>query len=248
MIHQPRIAVRSVNLVGLIILVVVSLGACATNRYIGSVGRDGTYANRGYGFALRLSDSDLLTRWQVLNPTELPLSGSDGLPVPRRDRIDLNGDGLLTLGEETVRFDPVLRLKARTSTDGATADLRVEIMSGHARSVGLDRLLTRALKLWTRASAVTRHRAYLGAESAELRGGHPMRVATATTARWQHHLAVIDQGVITAEANAKRRQVVTVHMYAPGPPRPQIQKDFGTLLRALLLNSAAAPESVKERW
>ena len=223
---------------------VIGVGACATSRYVGSVGRDGTYANRGYGFALRLHG--LSQRWTLLDPAKLPLTPTPGLPVPSRGPLDFDADGMLSVGESALHFDPVVRLESRTST-GARVDLRVEILSGPAKDATLDRLLSRALKVWTRTPAASRQRAFLNATPVKL-AGRPGRVTTATTARWRHHLAVIDQGQVISEERIRRRQLVTVHVYAPIPAPDHLRQDFDAVLRALILSRNTAPESVRERW
>ena len=237
---------RTTRTIGFV-AVVAGLVSCATSRYVGSVGRDGTYANRGFGFALRIKHRDLDQRWKLLDPAQLPLTPRPGLPIPTREPLDLDGDGMLSVGESTLHFRPALRLVSRTST-GARADLRVEILSGPAKDAGLDRLLSRALRIWTKMPTRIRQRAFQRAQERNLIGGRKVRVATATSAAWLHHLAVIDQGPVRVEERILRRQLVTVHVYAPRPADPTVTTDFDHILGALILNRQAAAESVLERW
>ena len=223
----------------------VGLAGCTTGRYLGSVGRDGTYANRGYGFALRLNHARLSTRWKQLNPTNL-LRTKAGWPRITEEPIDLNGDGMLDMGESVLHFDPVVRFHSRTST-GAVADLRVEILSGPARDASLDRLLRRALKIWTNLPA---DRVAHGLEHASPTtvAERDALVATSSTATSYHQMAVVDQGLVSSEATIRRRQLVTVHVYGPVTAADAIGQDFDAFLDALILNRAAAPESKSERW
>ncbi len=222
------------------------VSACTTGRYVGSVGRDGTYANRGYGFALRVQHRDLHRRWALLDPSKLPTVPTPGLPIPSRDALDRDGDGMLSVGESTLHFDPTVRLLSKTST-GARADIRVEILSGPAKGASLEQLLERALRLWTRTPSITQLAAQHGAETDPV-SGRMAKVTTATTANWRHHLAVIDQGTVIVEERIGRRQLVTVHVYSPEPAPTDLEQDFRMMLEALILSRRAAPESVMERW
>ena len=185
-------------------------------------------------------------RWTLLDPSKLPLTPTPGLPVPSEDALDLDGDGLLSVGESTLHFDPVIRLLSKTST-GARADVRVEILSGPAKRATLERLLARALKVWTRTSVLVQQRAFEAAKPIRL-DGRVARVTTATSARFQHHIAVIDQGSVIAEERLRRRQLVTVHMYGRRPIPRDVKDDFDALLEALILSKRSATESVRERW
>lgn len=222
------------------------LVGCTTNRYVGSVGRDGTYANRGYGVALRVRRDGLEGRWKLLDPAKLPEKPTPGLPVPSRAPLDLDGDGMLSVHESTLHFAPTLRLLSRTST-GARADIRVKVLSGPAKDVGLDPLLRRAFRLWAKVEDPVLERAAQSA-TVETVGGRPARVATATTAVALHHMAVIDQGLVRSEERIRRRQLVTVYVYAPIPPAETVYRDFRAFLQALILSRVTGRESVLERW
>ena len=244
--HVPMFETAKSLQAGFALTVVLAATACASSRYVGSVGRDGTYVNRGYGLALRMRHAGLAVRWKLVNPNKLPARPEPDLPVPSREPIDLDGDGMLSVGESILHFEPTVRLLSRTST-GARADVRVEILSGPAEDVPLDRLLGRALKLWTKTPQPVRQRAFQRSIHRRLQGWSA-RVTTATTARERHHLAVIEQGPIVAEERIRRRQLVTVHVYAPDPAAETIDEDFEAILDALILSRTAARESVLERW
>ncbi|MEL7372390.1 MAG: hypothetical protein AAFN74_25930 [Myxococcota bacterium] len=231
---------------GLVALVLTAFVHCGTQRYVGSIGRDGTYANRGYGFAIIVGRANLARRWVLLDPAKLPLRRTDGLPIPTRDPIDIDGDGFYSVGEATLHFDPTVRLLSQTST-GAVADIRVEVLSGPARDASLEALLQRALNIWTGVPARIRQQALRRAITRKVKD-RPAMVTTATSADRLHHVAVIDQGQVRAEENIRRRQLVTIHVYAPQPADARLRDDFGALLDALVLNRKTAPETAREKW
>src|SRR5688572_7728107 len=89
--------------------------ACVNDRYVGSVGRDGAYVNRGYGFSVLLQKDALNERWEI--------AGADdpGFDSP----IDVDGDGLIEIDETRRIRRPLLRLWSKTSSASMSIDVAI---------------------------------------------------------------------------------------------------------------------------
>jgi hypothetical protein len=211
----------------LILALAVSAGmsACASDRYIGSIGRDGTYVNRGYGFAVLLTKIE--DRWNV--PDQV-----NGFDSP----IDVDGDGLMELDETRHIRRPTLKLESKTSSASITID--VTILGKNNRNASFDGLAL--LELAKLASTSTTSSA---APSFEIRklGGFPVRVAELP----EYRLALIDVEDFIAEENQTRRQIIKVLLRAK-EITAGLRRDFDEVLGAMILNRKGGTETAQEKW
>src|SRR5687767_421469 len=111
------------------LILLTAVAGCTSPRYIGSIGRDGTYSNRGYGLAIRLDAGGLGERWDPIDPTNTDRVPNRMRPKQATGPIDVDGDGLLQLTERTKHMEPTLRLLSRTSSV-ARIDVDVIILGG----------------------------------------------------------------------------------------------------------------------
>lgn len=225
----------------------LAASACAPARYLGSIGSDRTYVNRGYGLVAKLAVNGLLDRWEVVTH-----EGPDHVPLHLRPRLsseslDLDGDGYLVLSERSQHTLPALRLLAKSSTT-TVMDVDVEILGGDSKKIPLDALL--ALEVRQRAGTAT-----VTAVREAIRTMQRVRVAP----DWQgrvgevdgpgrtHRIAVIDQPGFLAEEGITRRQMVRVILSAPALT-DALRRDFDLLLSGLVLNTRGSPETNQEKW
>ncbi len=218
-------------------------------RYVGSVGRDRTYSNRGYGLSLRLNHGGLEDRWHVLDPST-PSHLPDAL---RRQKklvaLDLNGNGVLEPAELTRSYRPMLQLVSRSSTTTRVI-VDVEILGGSDRHASLDRLLQDELERLPAVSPEAKDQAYLKRTSRRLAPDFEARLLELRPERRDstyRRIALIDQGHFMAEDNTPRRQVVKVVLEGKSL-EPRFQKDHELFLRGLVLNRRGSSMSMRERW
>ncbi len=219
---------------------------CVGPRYGGAFDRSGTYVNRGYGLVLPVAS--IAERWWVFDP-EHPNRGPPGLtPARPLDRIDLDGDGMLRLDEFTPRYQPVLRLLARTAT-AARIELEVEILSEPAASeVTLRGLFDSEVR--SRAGNATAARlAITSAERLTLGLGREAWVTSIVGVKGGGalRLALVDQPGFSAEPGRVRRQLVRLALIAP-TLKPTWLNDHAELLRGLIAAQSAGPTPETEQW
>jgi hypothetical protein len=228
------------------LLLVGLLASCATDRYVGSIGRELIYSNRGYGFTARLATEGFDQRWAPIDPR-----APEGVAVTLRPQlldepIDLDGDGELSMSETVRRYRPMLRLVSKTSS-AARIDVDVVIVGGKNSAAPLDSLLElRRQELGgERQGAPERIRVAPEFDGLLATNGPTMDplVSQALASR----VALIDQPGFGAEGSKARRQVVEVTLRAPRLD-PELIADQDRFLRSILLNHQGGPESAQEKW
>ena len=224
-------------------LILGLLAGCASPRYVGSIGRDGTYSNRGYGIAVPLESSGLSDRWKAIDPSKLERAPRKYRPSLINAPLDVDGNGYLEVTEQQEFTRPTLRLISKTSTV-SRMDVQVTILGGKNRVAPLDALLTyelRHLASETASAAVARM------EKKNLRGNDAY-VTTLTGDNGKfYRVALIDQPEMIAEEGIKRRQVVKITL-ATEKPSDDLTKDHDRLLEAVILSRRGSSEGVKEKW
>lgn len=221
-------------------LLLLCLIGCATPRYIGSIGRDRVYSNRGYGIALRLDAAPLLHHYRAVDPHKLEAVPAALRPQRIDGPLDLNGDGVLAITERAPHLEPALRLISKTTPD-TTLDLSVELVGGERRERSLERLLEEALAGTAPAAVIERAMAQL--QTRRHPGGFPTRVITLPHARW----AVIEQAGFVAEERIPRRQLVWLRLTSPHLDDDRIA-DHEAALNALILSRRGGTPSSEETW
>jgi hypothetical protein len=221
--------------------------SCASDRYVGSIGARGVYANRGYGFTLDLSREQLYARWRPVDPKDHDAEPAELRPAQYDAPIDLDGDGVLQ-DAETVRFlRPMLRLVARTTSTasaaaGASFELDVVILGGPRK----DEPLVNA----ARAELTARFGAAAAAVDLEPRRLAPDFAALVTEGAAgveRFRFAVIEQPRFEGEHGFARRQLVTVLLRAPSIDAP-LRIDFNRVLQAITLNQRGGATTLQEEW
>jgi hypothetical protein len=235
----------TVSMVGLL------AAGCVSDRYVGSVGPGGLYANRGYGFALRLHDSGLDSRWLLIDPANVDAAPRNRRPIVHDEPIDLDGNGNLDIGETTRYFTPTLRLLSKTSTY-AEITLDVGIVHPKNKKSPIEDFVIPEVRELAHTSSITGPlEARVVSDTWETRVAEtpPVLVMTAHNVRqpMAYRLALIDQNDFVAEENIKRRQIVRVVLRAP-EITPTLRDDFDQFLRALILNRVAGETTNQERW
>ncbi|MCK6549676.1 hypothetical protein L6R52_27820 [Myxococcota bacterium] len=224
----------------------LALSACASDRYVGSLGRDLTYSNRGYGVALALGRGGLTDRWTVIDPADVDAAPEALRPFVRDEPIDLDGDGFVDLGETTRFHTPMLRLWSKTST-GAQLDVDVTIYGQNNTQVPLEGLLILELQKLGGASQGT----LVSTSSITVASGNDVRIGeletnTAGTAR-ALRIALVDQPIFQTEHETFRRQVVRVVLSAPALA-DALRRDHDLLLRGLFLARRGAEPDPRQKW
>jgi hypothetical protein len=234
------------------------LGAlgCATDRYVGVIGRDGTYANRGYGLLVPLYPEKLQARWSVVDP-------SDHLDVPPRLRprrldeaLDVDGDGRLAVTERARYQRPTLRLYSKTSST-AVLDVDVRILGGKNATHPLEdhfqalvdglagtATSTLATSTATRAEGAVRTVKVAPGRTGlltEVRGPDPRGPG-----RLDYRVALIDQSLI-AEEGRSRRQLIRVELRAARLD-DALRADFDRLLARMIAAEQADEPSRRETF
>ncbi|MEE2901619.1 MAG: hypothetical protein VYC39_04785 [Myxococcota bacterium] len=220
-------------------LLVFSGVACSSDRYVGSLGKSGMYANRGYGVVIQLNDRDLLSRWEYIDPHKIDIYKESVRPSLTQETIDLNGDGTLHHDEVVVQWKPNFRLVHK---DVATSriDLGVDILGGRNKAADFG--------AYVRATVKNE----FGVETSKgdwkaLRLGPDFRAYSTRLKEDGLLLAAIDQGNFSAEEGAVRRQIVWARLKSLELTE-QEEKDFGSFLRSLLLNSKAGRQTTWEKY
>lgn len=238
---------------GVVLALVLSLGgtACTTPRYVGSLVRDETYVNRGYGVVLRLSDSGVLGRWQAFDPADLEVGPAGPRPKFSEGPLDLDADGKLDVLERTGHVDPPLRLVA-TQDPSASIDLDIQILGGADAKLPLDALIFRDLKRWIPTSSAGIDLAIKGRINVELVGSFKGRATELTIkdadGRPQAvRVAWVEQDGFLGEEGVERRQLVRLLLRSPAITEEQ-RADFGKLLQHLLLSRRGSSTTNRETW
>jgi hypothetical protein len=220
---------------------VLTLG-CVSDRYVGSIGPDSVYSNRGYGFALRTNADTFADRWRVIDPRntkDVPIAKR---PVIHDEPIDVNGDAELRIGETTHFFVPTLRFLSKTST-GAEITVDVEILGGKARTYPLDELVIPEVRHLTKTASIT------GTIEKRTVSGYEARLAeTPPDAEGKaYRIVVVDHADFIAEQETTRRQLIKVELVAH-EITDTMRKDLDLLIDALYLNHHAGQETSQEKW
>ncbi len=223
-------------------LVAAVASGCLSDRYVGSVGKTGTYSSRGYGLSVRLTADDLSARYKAVDPRS-PHTAPDGLAVDiLSEPLDINADGVLHM-DEAVEFNrPTLRLFAKTSSIGPVwIDVDVSILSGKDATHTIDAWMAHELKQLTGKPGLVDEWT-----ARRIGPDYEGRVAEVTADR-AYRLALIDHKAFEAEEGTVRRQLVRVLMVAP-KMTPRLRRDHDSVLDAIGLNQQAAPLSASETW
>lgn len=243
-----RVTPRTKGFGGLLLLGLL-LTACASPRYVGSIGRDGTYSNRGFGLAIRLQHEGLSERWEAIDPSQLEKAPAHMRPRLVTQPLDLDSDGHLQITERQEYSKPTLRLLSRTSST-AWIDVDVAIARGPHKADPLDELLTSELRELAKTSSATATAVDQAIASMAKRRVVPdfeARVTELSTPEGFFRLALIDHDDFQAEQGIIRRQLVKVLLTAD-QRRPQLAEDHDRLLEAAILNRRGSSETLREQW
>ncbi len=231
-------------------LLASTVAACASPRYVGSIGRNNTYSNRGFGVTVDLNSGGVLSRWQALDPSDLKDVPLAVQPKRVREPLDLDGDGYLQITEATVLYRPALRLIARTSSV-ATMDLDVQILGSNNATVPLDALVGLDLKRYAGSSTAAVSQGFASIERTELTGGVKARIAQvkahAEAGQPSLQLLVADVPNFVSEEGLPRRHIVRLVLRAPTLTE-QMRQDFKHVVAGLLVAPKGAPLSKDEQW
>jgi hypothetical protein len=227
-------------------LLISLLAGCTSPRYVGSIGRDGTYSNRGYGLAIRLDVNGLGERWDAIDPTEREKVPKSVRPKRKTDPIDVDGDGLLSLTERQEHMVPTLRLLSRTSST-ARIDIDVLILGGANKTAPIDALVALELKQRVGTSTAGVGEAITKMIRRTVAPDFDARVAEISSSKGYYRIALIDHGDFLAEEGIKRRQMIKVLLSAKRRSDPMVE-DHDKLLDAVILNRRGSSTSVREQW
>lgn len=217
-----------------------ALAACASPRYLGSIGRDGVYSNRGYGVAFNTQANKRLRDYRAADPAQLEAVPKAVRPVLLDSELDLNADGVLAITERTPHLEPALRLLSRTTPD-TSIDLSVELLGGERRALPAEARLTEALAKVAPPKVV--QEALAGMQTRRHPGGFKAWVVTLPFSRW----ALIDQADFVAEERIPRRQLVWLRLNSPHMDEDRVA-DHEAALSALILSHRGGRPSSEETW
>ncbi|MBK8013370.1 MAG: hypothetical protein IPK13_18700 [Deltaproteobacteria bacterium] len=236
--------------------------ACGSQRYIGSIGRDRTYSNRGYGLALRLAPGGLEERWLAIDPMAPSEVPEPLRPTRLHGRIDLDGNGELRFDEAVDHFSPTLRLLSRTST-AARMDLDVLVVARRYAKASLEAIAAGQTRKLGRLSPDELDQAMTSAKRRsvapdfaalvlELPRCQTTATATATPPPAARRglvcrAAFIDQPGLVAERGITRRQIIRVILQAPALD-DALRADQDQLLRNLVLSRRGPREKPADLW
>ncbi len=224
---------------------------CVSPRYIGSIGRDRTYSNRGYGLAVRLTEGGLIERWAPVEPDRIHRAPTQARPETLSDPIDLDGDGRLDITERTQRQKPVLRLLHRTEPN-AWLDLDVKILGGPERETSLEAVVASQIRPMVGTSSSALSQALDGVRSVKVEdqqgGAFEAKVAQFASKDGRFvRLAVIDQKRFRAEEGIFRRQIVKVTLRSRAK-NEALNADHALFMKSVLLTRAGGRATTKENW
>ena len=226
------------------LLLGAALTACASDRYVGSIGETHTYSNRGYGFTVDLAKAGVLDRWRVIDPRDPWAEPPATRPVVMDSPLDLDGDGDQRNFETFRHLLPMLRLVSKTST-GAQVDLNVEIRGGKTKRLRpLDELIRDEARFISRAEiGVTEPERFQVPPGFE---GRAIEIPQSTTnIGAAFRIALIDQPDFAGEVGP-RRQLVSVVLTAPEITEP-LRADHLRIVQAIILSRRAAPLEDREK-
>lgn len=230
------------------VVAALALQACASDRYVGSIGRDLTYSNRGYGVALALDRGGLTERWNVVDPADVDAAPEALRPFVRDEPIDLDGDGFVDLGETTRFHTPMLRLWSKTST-GAELSIDVTIFGQNNTLVPLEGLLL--LELQKAGASAKAEGTLVSTSSVAIASGNDVRIGEIETTVGGlprvRRIALVDQPIFQTEHETFRRQVVRVELVAPALT-DALRRDHELLLRGLFLARRGAEPDPRQKW
>lgn len=221
---------------------------CAGSRYLGSLGRNGVYSNRGYGMTVDTATAGVSTRFVVIDPTDLEAAPQALRPRLEKGLLDLNGDGKLGLGEDVGSFTlPTLRLYRDGGGAPVLIDVDVQIVGGEDAKRTLNVLFERELERLRPVRTSTRTpRVVRDAFARHPAFTEELTVSTKDGAR-DLRLTLLDGGYFAAEGGGFRRQVVKVLMVAERITQ-ELRADYQRLVSGILMARAQPPPSAKERW
>jgi len=213
--------------------------SCASDRYVGSIGRSGNYANRGYGLVIALGQQDLLKRWTAIDPKQVSEFPEALQPKAKEAAIDLNGDGFIHHDELVFQWSPNLRLfnKERPKTQ---IEVAVEILGGKNQSSNFSAYARHFLK-----TEFSRDSTAKDWTSRQISPSYPAFITAFQNPAT--HIAIIDHPKFNAEDGATRRQIILVRL--SGEKLDAIdQKDFELFLDAITLNKKAGRQTSLEQY
>ena len=213
--------------------------ACSSDRYVGSLGKSGMYANRGYGVVVQLNHDNLLSRWEYIDPRKIDIYKESVRPSLTQETIDLNGDGILHHDEVVIQWKPNFRL-VHKDTATSRIDLGVDILGGRNKSADFGAYVRATVK--NEFGVETRKEDWKA-----LRLGPDFNAYSTRLIKNGLLLAAIDQGNFSAEEGATRRQIVWARLKSLELTAEE-EKDFGSFLGALLLNSKAGRQTTREQY
>lgn len=232
------------------LLACAALAGCASPRYVGSIGRDQVYSNRGFGVLARLTQGDLLSRWKPVDPADMAEIPPGLRPARVREQLDVNGDGQLDVSETVVFYRPTLRLLSRTSSV-ARMDLEVELLGQNNARIPLDAIVGIDLKRLAGTSTSARDAAFAHIQRRVLSGEIQARVAeTETTEGGAHRVVrrlVADVPEFRTEEGQTRRHIVRLTLWDDALD-DQDRADFDRVVEGLVLAPQGGPTGTGERW
>lgn len=220
---------------------------CASPRYVGSIGRDDVYSNRGFGLLVNLKAGGVMSRWDALDPSNLKEVPPGLRPARVREPLDLDGDGLLQVTEATVVYRPTLRLVARTSSV-ARIDLDVQILGSNNATVPLDALIGLDIKELAAGDEAAIAKAFGSIKRVELAGEVAGRVVEVQTkSEGLVRLLVADVPNFVSEEGQRRRHIVRLQLSAK-TLSDEMRADFDHVVSGLMVAPRGAPLSKDEKW
>lgn len=254
--HRLRLRPRVVRPQALSVaagVIAIAASGCASDRYVGAIGADHTYGNRGYGIAIRLGDSGsastLEARWRTIDPRRIDDEPDPTRPTACDEPIDLDGNGVLEAKETTHLLRPMLRLVSKTST-GTAMSIDVNILGKNNAKVGLEALLLNELQQLTSTSSATEG-SIVSTSSVALPMGNPVRIAEINTTYHGRprafRVALADQGDVTAEDGFVRRQIVRI-VLATQKLTDELRRDHELLLGRLFLGRQTGELLRGDHW
>lgn len=224
-----------------VVVTLALLAGCTSPRYVGSIGRDRTFVNRGYGFLLRLDHAGLSERFDAITAENLTAFPPRVRSKLAESPVDLDGDGFLDPTETTRHLEPALRLVSRTST-AVTIDITVQIIPKRVTE-SLDSMLQREQELRVPQGFTPRGGVELAIRTSTVTPGFVAKTYEGPDAI----VTVIDQADFRAEEGLTRRQFVRVTTNAPRITDAW-REEHDHVLRALILNRRGSFETTQEQW